>query len=194
VNESLVLIGATIVLAVATIVLAAMTCWYAVDTHRIVRRMDIEREERIRPILTFQLVPWGPGLIKLRIQNVGSGPAKDVAGKVESILVSSGSESINWSYPLLTTDKYEEFHIPLPADMEHAEGFMLAEVRSKVSQVKAIFTYKSISGVPHKLEDSIDIQKVTQDWLDSKMLMTRDRPERLLPRIAKALEDLASKA
>jgi hypothetical protein len=185
-NETLALVG-------ATILLAAITFWYAFDTHRIIGHMDSEREERICPILTFQLIPWAPGIIKLRIQNVGSGPAKDVVGEIESVLVSSGSESISWSYPLLTTDKYEEFHIPLPADMERTEGFMLAEVRSKVSQVKAIFTYKSISGVQYKLEDSIDIQKVTQDWLDSKMLVTRDHPEQILPRIANALEQMANK-
>jgi hypothetical protein len=185
-NETWALVG-------ATILLAAITCWYATDTHRIIIRMDREREERIRPILTFQLISWAPGLVKLRIQNVGSGPAKDVTGKIESILASSGSESINWSYPLLTSDKYEEFHIPLPMGIDRKEGFKLATVRSNVSQVKAIFTYKSILGISYKLEDSIDIQKVTEDWLGSKMLVTQDHPDRLLPRIAKALEQLVSK-
>jgi len=182
-NETWALVG-------ATILLFAAACWYAAETRRMVRRMDIEREEKIRPVLTFQLIPWAPGLIKLRIKNVGSGPAKDIAGKIESVFIGSGSEAINWSYPLLDPDRYEEFHIPLPTGIDRTKGFDSKTVKSKVSQIKTIFAYKSILGIPYKLEDSIDIQEVTKDWLDSKMLVTQDHPDRLLPRIAKALDEL----
>lgn len=176
-----------------TFLLAILTGWYAIEMRRSIGRMDREHKERMRPILTFQLIPWAPGVVKLRIQNTGDGPARSVAGKIESTFIGSGSEAINWSYPLLSPNKYEEFHVPLPTGMERAEGFDMTTVRSKVSQVKAVFNYESILGHPYKLEDSIDIQRITQDWLDSKMLVTRDHPDRLLPRIARALEDLARK-
>lgn len=174
----------------ATILLFAAACWYATETRRIVHRMDIEREDKARPVLTSQLIPWAPGLVKLRIQNVGGGPARNVAGKIESVFIDSGSETINWSYPLLNPDKYEEFHIPLPTSIERTKGFDLKTIKSKVSQVKAVFNCESMSGHPYKLEDSIDIQRITQDWLDSRMLATEDHPDRLLPRIAKALDEL----
>ncbi len=66
------------VLVGVTIVLVLLTAWYATETHRTVKRMDREREETSRPVLTLQLIPWQPQLLKLRIQNVGNGPAVGV--------------------------------------------------------------------------------------------------------------------
>ncbi len=37
----------------------------------------------------------------------------------------------------------------------------------------------------------IDIEPLSADWLDSRMLATADHPERLIPRIAKGIEDIA---
>jgi hypothetical protein len=67
-----------------TAVLVLITFWYATETHRTVSRMDRQREEMSRPVLTFQLVPWQANLVKLRIQNVGSGPAIKVIGTVQT--------------------------------------------------------------------------------------------------------------
>lgn len=174
---------ATWTLVGVTLLLAILTGWYAYEAHR-------ERVERNRPVLTFQLVSWAPGIIKLRIQNAGNGAASNIQGKIESIL-NEGTESVPWSYVLLCSGKYEEFGFPMPSGSTTQDRFSLDTIKSKVIKVNARFTYKSVLGQTYILEDSIRVQQLTDDWLASKMLVTEDHPDRLLPRIAKALDDLA---
>ena len=50
--------AANIALVIVTFVLVVITAWYALETHRMVRGMNQEREEMHRPLLTLQLVPW----------------------------------------------------------------------------------------------------------------------------------------
>jgi hypothetical protein len=115
-----------------------------------------------------------------------------VKGTIEAIL-KSGSASIPWSYPLLAAGKYEEFGFPTPPGTSNEDRFRLDAIRSKVTEVRAKFAYKSVAGRQYELMDSIQIQDVTDDWIASRMMATNDHPERLLPRIAKALEDLVKK-
>ena len=180
-------------LAGVTFLLAAITGWYAFEMRRSVGRMDKEREEMHRPVLTFQLIPWLPGVVKLRIQNVGSGAASGIEGTLQTVS-NKGTFGWSWSYPVLGPGKYEEFGIQIRLDTGYKACFDVDKIRSTVTEVKAELTYKSVSGHQYKLEDSIQIQKVTEDWLQSKMMITQDHPDRLLPRIARALEDIARKA
>lgn len=175
-----------------TFLLVCITTWYAIENHRIVRRMDKEHEETVRPILTFQLIPWQANSLKLRIQNVGSGPALGIRGTIETVM-ESDSVSVTWSYPILTSDKYEEFGFPMPPNASNEERFRMDLLKSKVNKVLANFAYKSVTGQQYELNESIDIQQVTEDWISSRMMATQDHPERLMPRIAKAIENLVSK-
>ena len=172
-----------------TSVLAILTGWYAIEMRRTVNRMDRAREEVSRPVLAFQVIPWQPQLLNLRIQNVGGGPAVGVKGTIEARL-KPGSANIPWSYPLLGAGKYEDFGFPAPPDSGTEERFGLHAIRAKVIEVRADFVYKSVAGCEYELKDSIQIQQLTDDWLASRMMVTQDHPERMWPRIAKALEDL----
>lgn len=183
---------ATWALVGVTIVLVIVTAWYATENRRMVKRMDQEREELSRPVLTFQIIPWQPQLLKLRIQNVGNGPALQIKGTIESVR-RSGSVNIPWSYPILAASKYEEFGFPTPSGASNEERFRLDEIRSNVIEIRAKFRYSSASGSQYELNDSIQIQQLTDDWSASRMMATQDHPERIMPRIAKALEDLAKK-
>jgi len=88
------LVGATFLLAIIT----SLMLWL---NHRIIVRMDIQREESIRPVLTLQLIPMQARNVKLRIQNLGSGPALDVEVNIwGENFVESGS-AFDWSYPVL---------------------------------------------------------------------------------------------
>lgn len=179
-------------LVVPSVVLACLTAWYAWETRRIVKRMDKEREEMSRPILTLQIVPWQANALKLRIQNVGNGAAIGVEGAIETE-TKSGVASVPWSYPLLGPDKYEEFGFPLPPGGSDNDRFSFNAIKEKVVEVRAKFTYKSVSGAKYQLQAEVPIEKVTKDWEDSRMLVTQDHPERIPPRIAAALEDVAKK-
>jgi hypothetical protein len=99
-----------------TFILAVLTGWYAFEAHR-------ERVERNRLILTFQLIPWEPGIVKLRIQNAGNSAASNIKGTIESMLY-TGTASISWSYTVLASGKYEEFGFPMPADAKTEEHFL----------------------------------------------------------------------
>jgi hypothetical protein len=175
-----------------TIILVGITVWYAWETRRIVKNMERDREELHRPLLTFQLISWQPRLLKLRIQNVGSGVAVQVEGEIKSIL-KDGAASIPWSYPLLAGGNFEEFGFPMPPGASHNDAFGLDSIKDKIVEVRAQFKYKSTNGKSYELNTSIHIQKITEDWLASKMLVTQDHPDRIMPRIAKTLEKIEEK-
>ena len=181
---------ATWVLAVVTTVLAILTGWYAYSTHRIVRRMDREREEKSRPSLTFQLIPWEANMLKLRMQNLGPGPALKLKGTIETVLKNGSSASVNWSYPLLASEKYEEFGIPMPGDAGNTSAHEFNKIRQNVASARARFSYQSSSGRQYCLDETIDMASITEDWVTSRMMATEDHPDRVLPRIARALEKL----
>jgi len=184
------MIDANWVLAGVTFILVLLTGWYATEMRRTVKRMDRQLEEMSRPYLTFQLVPWQPQLLKLRVQNVGNGPAMHIAGTIESVM-DSGSTSVHWGYPMLAAGKYEEFGFPVPSGSSNDERFRLDSIKAKINEVRAEFVYNSASGCQYELKDTIQVKQVTEDWASSRMMATQDHPERILPRIAKALEDLA---
>ncbi len=177
-----------------TFVLALLTGWYAWATHQIVRRMDRQQEEMVRPWLTFEMVPWQPNLLKLRVGNVGPGSALNIKGEIRASLKNGESVAVPWSYHLLPPNKYEEFGFPMPADAPNDARFRLGEINKRVATTEAHFTYSSVSGYQYKLDDAIPVERITSDWINSRMLATEDHPDRLLPRIAKALEDLAKDA
>ena len=182
----------TVPIVVLTGLLVLVTLWYATETRRMVSRLDRQQETVTRPVLTFQLIPWHAKVLKLRIENVGAGPAFDVQGTVEAF-TSDGPDTFPWSYPLLGSGRYEEFGIPAPANASSQERFNLDAIRARVSALRAAFTYRSAAHRPYTLDTTINVTNVTQDWVDSQMMATEDHPDRLLPRIAKALEDIAKK-
>lgn len=177
-------------LVAGTFILAIGAAWYAIETRRIVDRMDKEREARDRPMLAFQLVPWGPKTLKLRIQNVGLGAAFGIEGSIEAF---TGQMSVTspWSYPLLPPGKYEEFGFPAEPDATPDERFNLDKIRQLFDGVRAQFTYTSASGNVFGLDETIAVRDITDDWIASRMMTTQDHPDRLLPRIAKALDEIA---
>lgn len=171
-----------------TVVLVGITGWYAWETRRIVRNMEQDREQMHRPVLTLQLIAWQANLLKLRVQNVGSGAAVDVEGTIES-KTKAGVVSFPWSYPLLCAGHYEEFGFPMPQGANE-DRFNFKKIMENVVEVRAKFMYKSTAGAVYQLNDLIPIQKITNDWMTSRMLVTQDHPDRIMPRIAKTLEDI----
>jgi hypothetical protein len=176
------------VTAFATLALAAIGGWYAWETHRVVERMDWDREARERPILTFELVPWQARLAKLRIRNVGAGIALGISGEMAGVSTHT-RVPVAWSYPALAPGGYEEFGFPT-ADEGDTARFSLDEARGRFVKLEATFDYRAASGLSYKMHEEIDIAAVTDDWFKSRMLATEDHPQRLGPRLARTLEQI----
>jgi hypothetical protein len=172
-----------------TIVLILITAWYAYETRRIVAKMDQDREALTRPVLVFSLVPWTANNVKLRVENVGVGPALGITGMISS-LVDEQTLSVAWQYPCLTSGKFEEFGIPIPGGKRE---FQFEAVRNRIQQIGATLEYVSAGGKKYQLESAIKIKEVTDSWIESHMLATEDHPDRIWPRIAKAVENVAKK-
>jgi hypothetical protein len=181
--------GAILTLS-ATILLVGLTAWYAWETRRIVRSMERDREELLRPVLVFEVVPWTVNLLKLRVQNVGNGAALRIAGQIRT-QTTAGEEVVRpWSYSVLTSQKYEEFGIPMPSNSNLADKFNVQTIKELVSSVRAEVTYESVTHARYELNESIPVPTLLDDWASSGMLATEDHPERIMPRIAKALENI----
>jgi hypothetical protein len=181
---------ATWSLVAVTFLLALGAAWYAAETHRVVDRMDKEREARERPMLALHLVPWQGQLVKLRIQNVGPGAAFRISGAIEG-RSESNSLSFPWSYELLAPGKYEEFGAPA-LEEDGSEGrHRLDKIRERFETIRAKFTYEAGMGKAYELDQTINVRTIANDWLEARMMATQDHPERLGPRIAKALDKIA---
>lgn len=180
---------ATWALVAATSSLVVIGGWYAFETHRIINRMDLEREILTRPFVGLQVIPWAPKLLKLRIQNLGAGPALDLEVHIVA-LTDAGNDVRDWSCPLLASGKYEEVPFPIPPGSTKSEGFNLDQIRERVSTITTSFSYKGATGKVYERQESIDIEKLTDVWAESQMLATEDHPERLGPRIAKAIDSI----
>ena len=89
-----------------TVVLILITGWYAYETRRIVNRADQEREALTRPVLVFTLIPWTANNVKLRVENVGVGPALGITGTIGSV-VDGNDLTVSWQYPCLASGKFE---------------------------------------------------------------------------------------
>jgi len=109
--------------------------------------MDREREDRTRPLLAFALIPWGSKALKLRVANLGPGPAFGIAGEIEAGC-GTGSVTLPWSYPVLSPGKYEEFGIPAPPGASSTDRFDLDAIRERADVLRADLTYSSAAGVP----------------------------------------------
>ena len=48
-------------------------------------------------------------------------------------------------------------------------------------------------GCDYSLDETVDVRQLTEDWVSSEMLATEDHPDRLMPRIAKALENITER-
>jgi len=183
------MVVATWALVVVTFWLAVGAAWYAIETHKMVDRMDKEREAHGRPVLAFHLVPWEAGLVKLRIQNVGLGPAFSISGAIEA--ESSGEPlSSPLQYSLLTPGSYEEFGFPV-IDNDSETRHRTEKVRQHFESIRARLTYKGADGKGYVLDDTINVRELTDSWIEARMMATQDHPERLMPRIARALDKIA---
>jgi len=177
-------------LVAVTFLLALVAAWYAAETRRVVDRMDKEREARERPVLAMHLVPWQLGLVKLRIQNVGLGPAFAISGIIEGL--SEGELlSSSWTYPLLPPGNYEEFGFPTVDKVDPDGRFRLDKIRERFETISARFTYKAATGKDYELDQTINIRHISDAWVEARMMVTQDHPERLGPRMAKALDTIA---
>jgi len=174
------------VIVVLTVVLTCITGWYAYETRQLVKLTNIQIKEIRKPVLAFQLIPWRGMALKLRIQNVGKGPAFNIEGSIESDM-GVNKKSVPWSYSMLDVGKYEEFGVPSDSGKSI---FHFDEIRNQVLTITAKFSYENDAGERFKLYYSINVKQLTQDWFDSKMLISQDSPEHMLPRIAEAIEEL----
>ncbi len=178
-------------LVVATIPLVFIGAWYAWETHQVVERMDRERIARDRPLLGFEVVPWVARHAKVRIRNLGPGAAFSISGEVLGHAGGRPVASFPWSYPVLAPGQYEEFGFPIDDDENESARFDLDYARGKFEKLTAEFVYRSGGGDQYELNDAIDIVGLSEDWFDSRMLATEDHPDRLGPRMARALDEIA---
>ena len=183
--------------ALATVVLAIVTGLYVRETRQMVRNMEREREEMLRPILIFQMMYWWSTMaLVLRIQNVGSGAAVDIKGTIESRLKAGGPVLFPWSCKLLCAGRYQELSIPTPEGIRKEDRLIAERIQESVVDVRAKLKYKSAIGVEYELDDIKAIEEVTKMIGEvgiSLVLVHEDDPEQVMSRIARALEGINEK-
>lgn len=181
--------------AIATVILVIMTGLYVRESRQMVKNMEREREEMHRPILIFQMLYWWASMeLVLRIQNVGSGAAVDVEGTIESRLKAGGPVLFRWGRKLLCAGQYQDLSIPMTKATRKEDRLSVERIQESVVDVRTKLKYKSTIGVEYELDDTKAIEKVTKIMDEAGMsqeLVHGDDTERVMSRIAGALEEIA---
>jgi hypothetical protein len=95
----------------SNLLLVIITAIYVFLTWRMVSEMRQAREAENEPQLVSSLIPLGAMLLKLRISNVGRGPALNIKAVIR-LESSKDHEEVIWSHPLLLSNGHEDFRLP----------------------------------------------------------------------------------
>jgi hypothetical protein len=124
----------------------------------------------------------------LRVQNTGGGAAFNVDVSISAVVDGQKIE-VPWKHGALQLAAYEEFGVPHPPEASQV-SFNIDWLREHVSDVRVQGNYQASTGKVYTINQPLHLREVTDSWIESRMLVTADHPDRLGPRIAKTLEDI----
>jgi hypothetical protein len=103
------LIG-TIINAAAVVGLVGVTTYYAVQTRRTVKEMELTRESTVVPNLFLEVTTMGAGYPMPRVKNLGVGVALDLE-IVFSQTYKDDTQTRKWQWQALAPGEYKQFFL-----------------------------------------------------------------------------------
>jgi len=99
----------------ANLLLVIITAVYVGLTWRMIREMQRTREAELEASLITTVVHMGGPHVKLRLQNVGQGPALDIEARIRLEPIGT-SENRTWRNPALLSGDFQDFKFPDTTD------------------------------------------------------------------------------
>jgi len=169
----------------SSLLLAAITAVYVFLTWRMVRELRKAREAELKPYLVAHLIPFGRLSVKLRITNVGSGPAFNVESTMGLKPSESASEYL-WRQPALLASVSAEFRLPTGETS-------LEELASKYEGL--VVNLKWTDMFMHKSSALFEINFVSlkESWTEAQWLIPPEEVPVQLGRIKDELRRIADR-
>ncbi len=166
-------------ISILTLLLVIITGYYAWQTKKTVKEMELARRYQFIPSLKIR--PTGDSI---KIENIGLGPAKNIRGKIK---LEPNGEEIEVVYPLL----YPEKKFVLWRCFKNVKSY---EDIKKFSQLILSVQFEDITNNPYNEEDKFiisDLEKIrNDDFSRDKITNSLDDIGRKLDEITRAIKDL----
>lgn len=165
----------------SNLLLVVVTVIYVVLTYWLVRETRRAREAEVEPELVASLIPIGGNwLVKLRINNVGNGPALGIKAKFR-LEPANDVADVNWFHPVLISGAFEDFRMP---------GGKHSLKRLSEEHDKLIIEMSWINSFKKKKEKKVvfDFKSMIEGWSEVRMLLP---PEEISTQLGQIKDELA---
>jgi|GEM_PF-1893432 len=169
----------------SNLILGAVTIAYVILTWRMVTEMRRARESESEPQLISTLVPLGAMRVKLRIQNVGLGPALQIAAQIQ--LQPESGEAAIWQQPALISGAFQDFLIP---DKWTDQVPSFQQVAARYQKLIIRLEWSNVFGCKRHVTHEIDLQQLEHGWFSRYRLVQPDDLAEQLEAIRKELQGI----
>jgi len=175
-----------LILITPNIVLVFITGVYVFLTWQLVKETRQAREAERKAYIAVFPVPMGQAHAKVRIQNLGRGPALDIHATLE--LVGSSKEENTWDWPVLQPNEYEDFLIPTSNEQR---SLTLRELAEMYEDLVVDIRWRSSFGKNEKSIFTFTLQNIVDGWYYSGRLIPTPSMDSSLHQIEKHLKKIS---
>lgn len=163
----------------ASLILVAVTVVYVILTWRLVLETRRAREAESEPQLIATLIPIAAMLVKLRISNVGRGPALDIQANI-FLEPNKGDDISTWRHPALLSNAYEDFRL-------EGDNNYLDKLAANYDRLIVDLEWHDSLKRKETKKYEIDLKRLLEGWTKAKFLV---HPDDLPIQLAKIRDEL----
>lgn len=124
------------------------------------------REAESEPQLVATLIPLGGMIIKLRISNVGGGPALDIKAVI-SLEPNKEDNTATWMHPALLSNNHEDFRLP-------GDNNYLDKLASNFDKLVVDLEWHNSFNKFREKTFKLDLKRLHEGWTNVKFLVHPD--------------------
>jgi hypothetical protein len=169
----------------STLFLGAVTAVYVGLTWGMVSEMQRTRGADLQPNLIAYLLPLGATAVKLRISNVGPGPALNI--EAATALHPPGETlPTGWLHPGMLSREHFDFALP-------SRQMDLAQLPDPHRELHVGSSWQNITQKNSSATFCFDLAKQRDGWYKSDQLIPPDEPKEIFTAIRKELSGIGKK-
>ena len=156
----------------SNLILVLVTSVYVFLTWKMAVEMKKTRELQDDSLLVAALFPYGVGLARLKIINVGNAPALKVSAVVK-LSTDIGDNSLIWEHPVLLSGEHEIFRLPGSSES-------IKEIANHLGKLVVELKWENLLGQSRSRIVTVDIEDLRKGWFESRFILpTEEIPVQL---------------
>jgi len=150
----------------STLILVIVTMAYVLFTRRMVVEMRKAREQEMEPVILTTIIAIGAKECKLRIQNVGFGPAINMKAEITN-KADRGDTQI-WNYPAMISNGYEDFFLPINITSNIPKNNQNSE---NIEKIIIVLSWSNIFEKGHSEKRELFLNYQNNDWYKTHQII-----------------------